>query len=94
MAVKSGHCFPAAFGFSGSSKDGPIPVRAYQRGGRVLPAKPANMKMQQQPGGAKKELRQPVIAATNNDKANAGRKLLPGYKSGGKVKKGALSGGC
>jgi hypothetical protein len=88
--MKTGHSFPAAFGFSGSSSDGPVPVRAYQRGGRVLPAKPASMKMQPQKGGAKKTLRQPVIPATKEMAANSGKKLMPGYKGGGKVK-GALS---
>ena len=91
MTIKTGHVFPAAFGFTGSSSDGPVPVRAYQRGGRVSSMEGSkNSKMTKGAAPAKKQLRQPVIAATNNDAANAGRKLAPGYRCGGKVK-GTLS---
>jgi len=89
-----GHCFPASFGFTGSSHDGPVPVRAYQRGGRVLPAKPASMKPVKLPGGAKKTLRASVIPSSEAAKPAAGKKLMPGYKKGGGVKgklRGALS---
>lgn len=87
MAIKSGHSFPADFGFSGSC--GKQSVKGYTRGGPVLPRKNVPTKGVPLASVKKRAPSQPRVPPADAPKgalANTGS-LMPGYRRGGLTKK-------
>lgn len=82
---KSGHSFPASFGFSGSC--GKQIVKGYQRGGKVT-TMPSKKTSQAAPSHPLNGPSQGPKGALNNKGS-----LMPGYKRGGRAK-GDSDDGC
>ena len=84
---KSGHSFPASFGFSGSC--GKQIVKGYQRGGKVT-TMPSKKTSQAAPS---KPLVPPAGGRLPKGALNNKSPLMPGFKRGGRAK-GDSDDGC